>query len=105
MTKVPLVIYDTSGNRIPIGEAEVEEVAGEWVVTGEITNERYKDFARDKNLKNYSSDYSIGFETARSNDGFEMLIPVEGALIPEPAEPLYQHPTFKGTIPKPKEDQ
>lgn len=46
MPQVPLVIYDSQGNRTVIGTADVEHSGGSFVISGTITDEHYKNLIR-----------------------------------------------------------
>lgn len=90
MPKVPLVVLDSSGNRNVVGTATVDEVAGELVVTGNITNPHAVCLDRDRNLEEGAAwDYSVGFIQDQLIEAVQYPIPAM------PAEPLYKNPHFK----------
>lgn len=86
MTKVPLTIYRGT-ERIIIGEANVDIVGEEAIVTGEIKDESYKYLVRDQTLKDIGLDTSVCFKDSE---------PFEATIVPMPKIPT--NPAFQARI-------
>lgn len=87
MQTVPLVIYSQTGERKVIGTADVDEVGGELVIVGNITDPNaMKLLERDANLAEGAEfDYSLTF---RGSAGLSIGVdPIEAIQYPVPVKP------------------
>lgn len=89
--RVPLVIYSQTGERKVIGTAEVDEVAGELVIVGDITDpEAMRLIDRDKNLADGAEyDYSLSFRGSHPGNRYHWD-PIEAIQHPIPVQPKDQ---------------
>ena len=85
MQTVPLVIYNQAGERKVIGTADVDEVGGELVIVGNITDPNAaKLLDRDVNLEEGAEfDYSLTFTT----NPFSFRDAIEAIQYPVPVQP------------------